>query len=448
MKIKLLYAVAAVMALAACADELDGVSQVRITPRIETRVTGLHFDAGDCIGLTITKNLQTYADNVPMTYDGAEFSGDVMWYNDLNEKSTLTAYYPYLSSGMPAEFSVAADQSQGCTPSDLLAAVKTDVTPVSSAVNMVFRHLLSQLTLLIDNTSGGNVSEVVVGGLIPVAEVDYAALRATVKSTAAAADIKTWPESAGVRHRVILVPQQADLTVIVRTDDGKSHEKTVASALLEGGRKYDLAVRVTDAEISLSLSGDIEDWEPGGSLGGDGDPGDGDELEYQGDKYRTATIGGRVWMAENMRYVPDASLLGNGIWYPCKEGAAGTDPTYVRQRGMLYSYTVAGAGVPLGAGNVQGICPSGWQIPSSAELTALAGVADFDFASFMAMAGAWNLATMPGRYISEAKGYLMSCDRGVIDELITTLNFTSGGAPTVGQLSAKNGLSLRCVKNQ
>ena len=54
-----------------------------------------------------------------MTYDGSAFTASgLLWYNDLNETSTLTAYFPYSASGVPDEFSVARDQSAGtCQPS-------------------------------------------------------------------------------------------------------------------------------------------------------------------------------------------------------------------------------------------------------------------------------------------------------------------------------------------
>lgn len=91
----------------------------------QTRVTGLHFDTGDRIGLSIAKGSETYVQNVLMTYDGTAFTAaDLLWYNDSNEKSTLTAYHPYSEQGMPAEFSVATDQTSGGASSDLLVAVK------------------------------------------------------------------------------------------------------------------------------------------------------------------------------------------------------------------------------------------------------------------------------------------------------------------------------------
>ena len=93
MKRQLLLALLAAGLAAApgCADKRDAVPGIRITPSIKTRVTGLHFDTGDCIGLTVTKNGSDYVRNHQMTYDGSAFTASgLLWYNDLNETSTLT----------------------------------------------------------------------------------------------------------------------------------------------------------------------------------------------------------------------------------------------------------------------------------------------------------------------------------------------------------------------
>ena len=111
----LLAAVLAASAvISGCTEKQDAHPSVKIVPTIKTRVSGLHFDNGDQIGLTILQGEQPYAENHPMTYEGSAFSGSgLLWYDDLNETSTLTAYHPYSSAGVPAEFTVAADQTGG-----------------------------------------------------------------------------------------------------------------------------------------------------------------------------------------------------------------------------------------------------------------------------------------------------------------------------------------------
>ena len=441
---KILFMALAVLIAAGCAESEKGTLCVKIAPAIRTRVTGLHFDTGDRIGLTISKGSAPYAENVPMTYDGTAFTASgLSWYNDLNEKSVLTAYYPYAEGGRPDEFTVSSDQTQGNGPSDLLAAVKTDVTPVSAPVGMIFYHVMSQLTIVVSNSSSAAVTGVSVGGLVPTAEIDYSAPKAAAKSGVAAAEVKACEVKSGATYRAILVPQQAALTVTVTTDDGRSHTKTLSSAQLESGRRYDMSVLVTNEEIQISLSGDIGDWEDGGSLDGSGGGDDGDDsqtLSYGGVTYRTTTVGETVWMAENLRYVPDEALLTKGIWYP----DGNEDAEYVREHGMLYSFTVALGGAQVVSGApVRGICPEGWHVPYIDELQTLAAGSDFGFT----LAGMWN--SVSNNYVSSAKsGYLMSAttdDGGSSYSVL--LFYASGGNPAISPQTAANGVSLRCVKD-
>lgn len=441
---KILFMALAVLIAAGCAESEKGTLCVKIAPAIRTRVTGLHFDTGDRIGLTISKGSAPYAENVPMTYDGTAFTASgLSWYNDLNEKSVLTAYYPYAEGGRPDEFTVSSDQTQGNGPSDLLAAVKTDVTPVSAPVGMIFYHVMSQLTIVVSNSSSAVVTGVSVGGLVPTAEIDYSMPKAAAKSGVAAAEVKACEVKPGATYRVILAPQQAALTVTVTTDDGRSHTKTLSSAQLESGRRYDMSVLVTNEEIQISLSGDIGDWEDGGSLDGSGGGDDGDDsqtLSYGGVTYRTRTVGETVWMAENLRYVPDEALLTKGIWYP----DGNEDAEYVREHGMLYSFTVALGGAQVVSGApVRGICPEGWHVPYIDELQTLAAGPDFGFT----LAGMWN--SVSNNYVSSAKsGYLMSAttdDGGSSYSVL--LFYASGGNPAISPQTAANGVSLRCVKD-
>lgn len=441
---KILFMALAVLIAAGCAESEKGTLCVKIAPAIRTRVTGLHFDTGDRIGLTISKGSAPYAENVPMTYDGTAFTASgLSWYNDLNEKSVLTAYYPYAEGGRPDEFTVSSDQTQGNGPSDLLAAVKTDVTPVSAPVGMIFYHVMSQLTIVVSNSSSAAVTGVSVGGLVPTAEIDYSAPKAAAKSGVAAAEVKACEVKPGATYRAILAPQQAALTVTVTTDDGRSHTKTLSSAQLESGRRYDMSVLVTNEEIQISLSGDIGDWEDGGSLDGSGGGDDGDDsqtLSYGGVTYRTTTVGETVWMAENLRYVPDEALLTKGIWYP----DGNEDAEYVREHGMLYSFTAALGGAQVVSGApVRGICPEGWHVPYIDELQTLAAGPDCGFT----LAGMWN--SVSKNYVSSAKsGYLMSAttdDGG--SSYSALLFYASGGNPSPSSLPAGNGVSLRCVKD-
>ena len=89
-----------------------------------------------------------------------------------------------------------------------------------------------------------------------------------------------------------------------------------------------------------------------------------------GNSYTMVTIGTQTWMAENLRYEGDISL-GNQTrdvaafrYYP------NNDRLNVRTYGYLYNWTAIMNGSASSSENpsgVQGICPSGWHLPSNAE---------------------------------------------------------------------------------
>lgn len=102
-----------------------------------------------------------------------------------------------------------------------------------------------------------------------------------------------------------------------------------------------------------------------------------------GKVYKTVTIGTQVWMAENLAYLP--FVVGPETMSdtdPCYYvyGYYGTDVATAKTRsnyltyGVLYNWPGAMQGEPSSDANpsrVQGICPTGWHLPSDAEWTQL-----------------------------------------------------------------------------
>lgn len=213
----LLFALAC---MGSCSKTFAEYARVTIVPTFETRVSALDFDRGDRIGLTIVRGSESYAENVAMTYDGTAFADGPLWYAERQEPSTLTAYYPYSDAGAPSEFTVAADQRTGCSSSDLLGAVARDVLPGEAPVNMVFRHLLSQLTVFVNVPAGEAVSGVALSGFSPTARVDFGSMEVSAVAVTGVREVLACEVQPGLAYRAVLVPQQADLTVTVSMADG------------------------------------------------------------------------------------------------------------------------------------------------------------------------------------------------------------------------------------
>lgn len=439
----LLFGLLSLAFLSGCASRDGGVSFVRISPSIQTRVTGLHFDTEDQIGLSIVLASGTYADNALLTFDGTSFSStDLVWYDGDATASTLTAYYPYSESGVPQEFSIASDQRGGCTASDLLGAVKKDVMPSSSPVGMVFSHLLSQVSVIVLNSSGSPVTGVSLGGFVPTALIDFENLSAAPKSGVAAAQTKAFEVVSGSRYRAVLVPQEGQLTVAAETSDGKTYSKSVPAALV-GGLSYDVTLEITKESVSVDLSGEIKDWGSGGSLdgGSGGENASPGTVSHDGITYQTRRVGSQDWMAENLRYMPAGVIMEQGVWNP----VGGADA--IASQGLLYNYaTASGGAATLSTDRVRGICPEGWHIPTAEELAALLA-ADCG-ADFFVAAGC--MVVRPGsdnKYSNTDGGYLMSSTL-TTDGKCTCLKFTGDGQPPqLTDMPTAYGLSLRCVKD-
>jgi uncharacterized protein (TIGR02145 family) len=115
--------------------------------------------------------------------------------------------------------------------------------------------------------------------------------------------------------------------------------------------------------------------------------------ERDGSEYNVVQIGSQIWMAENLKYLPQVDNSGAGsesevgLYYyvqglPIPEGETEAEQianakamdTY-QAYGVLYNwYAAMNSTAPEGFEDIeyQGVCPSGWHIPSSLEWEQLA----------------------------------------------------------------------------
>jgi uncharacterized protein (TIGR02145 family) len=104
-----------------------------------------------------------------------------------------------------------------------------------------------------------------------------------------------------------------------------------------------------------------------------------------GNKYNWVQIGDQVWMAENLAYLPSVNMVADGSEdaagsYYYVYGYDGTNITDAKATanyttyGVLYNWTAAMDGEASSTTNpsgIQGVCPTGWHLPSDAEWTEL-----------------------------------------------------------------------------
>jgi Fibrobacter succinogenes major domain (Fib_succ_major). len=114
--------------------------------------------------------------------------------------------------------------------------------------------------------------------------------------------------------------------------------------------------------------------------------------------YKTVKIGEQVWMAENLNC-------------EAKEGSKCDDdnPANCEKYGRLYDWPTAMGG---SLSNVQGICPSGWHLPSNAEWNKLMNFAGGDKAAEKLKAKSWNGVDAFG-FSALSGGWWSSSEEGV-----------------------------------
>lgn len=89
-------------------------------------------------------------------------------------------------------------------------------------------------------------------------------------------------------------------------------------------------------------------------------------LSYGGQAYKTVTIGTQTWMAENLSYKVDSSFCYANSVDSCKKYGRLYQWAAVMGLDASYNSKVWSGTLPR-----QGICPSGWHVPSDAEWNTL-----------------------------------------------------------------------------
>lgn len=161
--------------------------------------------------------------------------------------------------------------------------------------------------------------------------------------------------------------------------------------------------------------------------------------DYDGNIYGTVRLGNQCWMAENLRCVhySDGTTIPFGTTqYTGSQPyryAPGNDTNNVSYFGYYYNYPAIMHGSSGNNGNpsgIQGICPTGWHLPSSAEWDELA--------SYVGAQSAYqcsNNATSIAKALSTAKDWVQSDVTCATGNMQGTNNATGFSAKPAGGYS-------------
>ena len=394
----------AVLALAACqrTAEPDMVSgKIQVEPII-TKATEVNFEEGDKIGLTVVaeNSAENYADNACLTFASEVFSGDLDWYADIYTKSSLYAYYPYSEAGVPQAYFTCYDQSEGIGTADFMVASKTGVLPTTNSVTMVFKHMMTKLVVNVENESGAEIESIGINGTPRATGLDL--INMTLKEYDGAMTdevpdpVTAYEAVAGKTWQAIVIPHSDAMSIVVTLSNKKVITQSLAAMTLKSGGQYTINARILPDEAIVSASGEIQNWTDEGEIGFEGGS-TSEELpvtfteydgyfEYDGVEYKTVTLAdGNTWMAENLRFIPRGRTVSSdpaedaGIWYPAANADKTADPALAETLGLLYDAATAFGVEEITIENAstfegtQGICPTGWHIPTVTEMTGLVG---------------------------------------------------------------------------
>lgn len=182
-----------------------------------------------------------------------------------------------------------------------------------------------------------------------------------------------------------------DLLEVVVSWEAVEHAAGYTYVLNDGDEQYteDLSVVFEGLELNADYSFSVYATAAEDSGYSDSEPAVAEfstRLVYEGETYRVVKLkDGNVWMAENLRYVPEGKTPSSnpndksGLWYPATNAEAVADPELVATKGLLYdAATVFGVeevteeNAPTFEG-AQGVCPEGWHVPTVTEMTGLVG---------------------------------------------------------------------------
>ena len=198
-----------------------------------------------------------------------------------------------------------------------------------------------------------------------------------------------------------------------------------------------------------------------------------------GHNYKVVKIGAQTWMGENLNYATEVTgtdsssfCYGDGDEDVTDRGAANC-VTY----GRLYTWAAAVGQseddcgfekncTALGDGDVQGVCPKGWHLPSVKEFRTLIAFAGGKVEAFKALvySSGWDgvdgtddysFAALPTGYYYHSKGEFAG--KGGIAHFWTSLQFKDSRAfgmllsrsadAIIGDYDKYDGNSVRCIKN-
>ncbi len=160
--------------------------------------------------------------------------------------------------------------------------------------------------------------------------------------------------------------------------------------------------------------------------------------DYDQNEYHTVQIGNQCWMKENLRttHYADGTAISTHYTYSTNDAYYYTPNGGSIEKGYFYNWKAVMRNSSSSSANpsgVQGICPTGWHVPSDAEWAVLE-----DFVGGQDTCKCSNNTTYIGKALAATSGWTVSTNTCAVGNGQTTNNKTGFSALPVGYKYGSN----------
>lgn len=299
MKKNLLFTVVLFTLFISCSK--DSVNEVPITPTLPsteinkipisistqiTRATDTDFERDDKVGLYVVNyngstpvalvSTGNHVDNMRFTYSGSWTPDQEVYWKDESTKADFYIYYPYtpnITKVTAFPIAVKTDQSseENYKASDFLWGKSAGIAPTKNAVNMMVKHLTSNIIIKLVPGDGYkkedlSTAKVEICGLKTNATVNLT--NGEVTATGVSADIK--PINETTQYRALVIPQSVTDKDLIRIKIGDNTYLLKQSINLASNKQYTSTITINRSSQGINIG--IGDWEEddadyGGTVG-------------------------------------------------------------------------------------------------------------------------------------------------------------------------------------
>ncbi len=246
-------------------ESYDG--EVRITSGISTRVIGTQWEANDAIGVYMSSTggslgvLGANVEYVTATGDGNFSSTDPLYY-PVSGNVDFLAYYPYVDDAIfdATAYSVNVASQTDLPAIDLMTASATEVAKSSAAVNLTFKHKLSNIVLAItpgDGWTTSNLAGLTVKLVGTDTEAAYNLATNDITLGGSVADITLNTAADATSAEGIVIPQTlSGAKLSITTTAGGTVELDIPTVAFVSGYQYVYDVTIDDSGVRFTNATD------------------------------------------------------------------------------------------------------------------------------------------------------------------------------------------------